>query len=320
MAEDIWESLLFEASFGGIRIDVQSTSDANGRVLATHQSPHRDGAAVEDMGGEARVTRCRVIFFQVSDDDDPHDRFAFFLAAKNRGATLTFVHPISGSYKAKIGQFDWSANADERGVIAVDCSFHEDADEPEIFGLGAGAPNLSGVDEVDAAAASLSAAIDEVNAALGLELETDVGEQSLALAEELAAGGDDLTARDVNLKLVALSNEIQAATDELEVATDIDRYPIMVALSNLHYAVRRAADAVIEKTPRIIEIRVAAPTPLYTIAARTYGADEAEERFEQLIRLNSIRDPSVIPGGTVLKAESRDTEFGVRNPAERAFR
>lgn len=312
--EDIWEQILFECSYGSIRLDCQSTTDRNGRVLATYESPHKDGARQEDMGAEPRTTRCRIIFFQLAADDNPHERFAFFKDLVHQGETQTFTHPISGSYRAKVDDFTWSATAEERGVIYVDCTFNEDSDEPATFDIGPGSPSSAGSIDVAAASAAVQVELDSINDEGLIDdpyyepLESDALDESVTLVEtwELA-DPNDLSPSSVSTDLARVTNQLQDLTDEWELATNLDRYPLMVAVSNLIYTLRLAASSFVEDVPRFFEIRVTAPTPLMLIAQRTYGGEEAEDRFYELIRLNDIDNPAMIDAGTVLRAQSPDS-------------
>jgi hypothetical protein len=53
------------------------------------------------------------------------------------------------------------------------------------------------------------------------------------------------------------------------------------------------------------------------IATTTYGADQAADRYEQLLRLNDIPNPLRIERGTVLRAQS-PTETRLRLKVPRA--
>jgi prophage DNA circulation protein len=318
---DLWERQLVECSFGGLRLDVLTTEDEAGRVLVTHQIPHREGSPVRDMGAEPRTTRCKLIFFQVDADDDPRERFYFFKAKVDEGATQTFVHPISGRYRAKVGAMTWSAAAEPRDVISVECTFHEDADVPATFEAGGGSPTGAGLAEVEASAADLDASLVEVNDELGEDeepLTSTVGADAVAKVggwQDASVDLDDpLTLRRVNLELVAMSNAISRETDRLALATHPERWPIARSLSNLHHNLRRAAVVFTEESPKTFEITVRAPTNVYTLAARTYPGDDPERRAEQLMQLNDIPNPARLEPGTRLKAYTRKTSTRLRTP------
>jgi prophage DNA circulation protein len=322
---DIWEERgrapLIECSYGGLRLDVQTTSDTNGRTLATHAIPHREGAAVRDQGAVPRVTQCHLVFFPLDATDDPRERFALFKALADRGAH-TFVHPISGSFRAYVGDLTWSAAAEPRETISVDCSFHEDSDQPATFDeVGAGLPTGAGVADVQGAAADLNDGLVEVNDELDPDeepLTTTVGDACVAQAQDWEAQAadleDPLTLRKVSLQLVALSNLISAETDRLELVTNPQRWPIARGLSNLHASVRRAAATFTQESPRIIEITTTVTTNVFTLAARTYPGDAADRRAEQIMGLNDIPNPARIEAGTRLKAYASQTSTRLRTP------
>jgi prophage DNA circulation protein len=286
---DLWERVLHEASYGGLRLDVLSTQDSAGRALARHVYPHRDGADLEDMGGEPRTTRCRVIFLARGADDNPLERFARFEALVRQGQAHTFVHPLTGSYEARVSQLDFVAEAEPRDVVLVDCTFEEDTTEPAAFEVGA-------VDPPAASAAQVDLALGQVGQA------SPVSGASVAAAERWSEGST--SSRDIGLELVALSDAITAETDRLECATRIDRHGVFVALSRLHYSLRRAAHAAQSVAPRLFEITVQTATPLLVIAARTYGAAQASAQYDELLRLNDLPNPARVEAGTVLRARA----------------
>lgn len=303
--EDTWGTILYDASYDGFPIHVLSTRDSVGRTLARFTYPHRNGADLEDMGGEPRVTRCRVIFT----GPDHYEAFRVFHDLAHQVEPAIFVHPLTGSYLAKVGQFEYSAEAEQRDTIMVDCTFEEDTTEPAVLPVGAGAPTLSGVDDVAAAAAALGDALQN-----GFIVDADEGTiidiSDLTLLEDtvstVQAWADDATKtiRDVTYEMSALTARIQVVTDELEVATDLSQFPIMVALTNLSYSLRRAAEVFASSAPQLFQFTVEAPTPLLLLAAQVYGADEAGDRLDELLTLNDIRNPARVERGTVLTAQT----------------
>src|SRR5688572_29734157 len=108
--EDVWGTIIFDASWGGLALDVVDTDDQAGRTLARHRYVHRDGADVEDLGGEERVTKVTALFFERppragEEALNHYDRFRKLVELKDEGKARTFVHPLTGSYSAKIGDF-----------------------------------------------------------------------------------------------------------------------------------------------------------------------------------------------------------------------
>jgi hypothetical protein len=311
---DLWEDQLHVASFAGLELDVLSVDDESGRAVAIRRSPYRDGARVEDLGGEARVTRCQVIFFQRGPSDHHLARFADFENVKRLGEVGTFVHPLTGSYDARITAFSFSAGAEPRDVIMVQVTFTEDTDEPAVFDIGAGAPRQSMAEDVAIAAAGLDEAIAEV-AFRDPDCVVDRTVATDAVAVVSLWESPTATIRDVNLKVVALRNRIEAEMFRLELATDVRRYPILRALNRLEATLRQTATVFTERAPRIVEHTITAPTNLLSFCASRFGAVNALDRYDELRTLNDVRNPARLDAGTVLKAQSaRSRTRRVRSP------
>ena len=115
------------------------------------------------------------------------------------------------------------------------------------------------------------------------------------------------TTRRVNLELQSITNKISNMTDEFELATNIERYPIWRSTQRLQGEVRKAAQAFQQKNPTVFSLTVVTDTPLFVLVSGMYGAEEATQRYDELMTLNDIADPLVIREGTVLKANSPDT-------------
>ena len=94
---DEWGDLLFEASYGGLLLDIISTDDDVSRALAIHKFPFRDGAVLQDVGAEPRQTTVSIIFLPIPTQDDNHiNRLTTFLTLVNEGVPQSFVHPLTG--------------------------------------------------------------------------------------------------------------------------------------------------------------------------------------------------------------------------------
>lgn len=307
--DDQWGTQLYEASFGGVRIDAQSTSDDLSRALVRYKYPNRNGADVEDMGAEEWVTRCRLIWFP-RDGQDARAAFLEFVDVVNQGKSQIFSHPIFGERRCKVGQFQASAETGTRDTIMADVEFVEDTVDAARVLPGAGAPVGASVQDVSAIAADIDDGLVDVNEGL-----VEVGEDPISTTAHTNAlvavtsweeSEASLTERDVRYQAISLANQIQSETDRLELATHLDRYPLVQAFARLHFAIRTAAEAFIQRTPKLFEITVPAPAPLIVIASQTYGADQAADRYEELLELNDVRTPNRVPRGTVLRARVDD--------------
>lgn len=303
MAEDIWEEALHVASWGGLELDVVSTQDAGPRTVAIHRAVHRDGGRVEDLGGEPRQTRCRIIFFRRAPDDDPLQRFADFESLKRLGESQTFTHPITGSYEAKVSEFTFTAEAEPRDAIFVECTFVEDSEEPAVFDIGAGAPFQSSVEAVTVAANQL----DATSAELGADVDGELGPDSIEAVTRWQDLEDPSALRDVNMELVALRDRIEGEMFRLELASEPGSYPLIRDLNSLSYNLRKAAEVFTERAPRLVEYRLNTPTNLMAFCQARFGAAEALDRYEEVRRLNAIPNPARIEAGAVIVTQSPNT-------------
>jgi len=290
MSEDFWESILYECSYGGVRLDVVGVDGTAGRALVRHEYPNRDGADIEDMGRAPRIERVKAIFMGA----DHLERFAAFVVQKDRGEPLPFVHPLFGEVsRARISEFSYSVGAEPRDTITCDFTVEEDTTQPSVFAAGAGSPIMAGVDAVAASALELATAIEECG------LAGTLGDDMVVVASGWEEEGK--TARDIQNELTEASNQIQALSDEWELATDISRYPVVAALANLQANMRNAASAALATTPRLFSVTVTAPLPLRCLGASTYAPSEWEDRMADIMALNDIPDPTrVEPGALTL--------------------
>jgi len=107
---------------------------------------------------------------------------------------------------------------------------------------------------------------------------TDVGDEAMQVAERWVTT-DGLTARQIHLELNQIANRIADESDRLELATDLERYPIMIALQRLHNNLRTLAHALIASAPKVTTYVVSRPMPLLAIVQQLYGGEDAVRRI-----------------------------------------
>jgi len=297
MAEDHWEDLILPASFGGVPLDVLEISADRGRVLDISETPHRDGAtSIQDLGGKTRIDRLRLIFCRLKGElrNEYWDRYKRVVGYKDQGEPQVFVHPLQGQYLARIMDWQESASAEPRSCVMVDCTLVEEVFGSQVYEPGAGAPPLAGLADVQQAC-NLMASYEPATADLAGEIKDTVTGWT---------SEGQVFARDLNLSLAKLQRKLDDAIDQYELATDIKRWPTYRAIQNVRATVTRAAIVVRSTTPRQITFTTAAPLPLRLIAVKLYGAKQAQVRYEELLRLNKVRNPMRVPAGTVLHAQA----------------
>ncbi len=309
------QGFIFEASFDGIRIDVLSTDVQHGRTVVQHRFPKRDGADLEDMGRAPFVCTLEFIFIDNrgsqpeaklrgltgggEDTGNYQSRFEEFNAAVDADEPRVLVHPYEGAVRCRISNFSHRAAGAGQPAINASATFTEEISLPPVFAAGSGAQTRASSQDVRAA----QVGADDALAAVGLSSTLPA---EATLEAEAWEADPELSTREVQLRMASLNNRLSTDLEDLETSQNLDRHPIMRNYTLLQYNLRRAADAFTATTTRIVIITVTEPTPLRIIAARFYGASEAERRFDELRELNpSVRDPSLVPAGTELQAYSR---------------
>lgn len=297
--KDIWSDYLSTASYGGIEIDVVATVDTIARSIVSHTYARRDGGDLIDFGAEPRVTECRILFFERSPDkENPSElnhlqRYAAFCAVVARGTPQPFVHPITGQYTALVENFTSEASAEDPNTIDVSCSFVEDTTSPAVYTTR---PLDAGVAAVATEALLLDAAA--VDAGL-----SPSGAAISALVDGWDAG--TTTVREVNAQMAAITQTVDDAIDEYELATDPSKYYLYRSYQRLHYSARRAAELFKESQPQIYSVTLTADKPLRVLVAENYGALDLEARYSQIVNLNDLDDPTLIKAGTTLRVPAR---------------
>ena len=305
MAEDQFEDLLFTASYAGLEIDIVSTSDDISRTLISHEYPFRDGAVLEDTGAVPRRTDCTIVFMPTSTRPDMIERFGQFQALINDPdrTPRVFCHPLTGVYDALPENATFDLNAEDRDFITMQVTFVEAGLDPAAFQVRVDLTVGAGVAETAAAETDINDAV-----AADLTLATiddspdDIAADSLTTAESWR---DDptISQRQINLELNGLSNRINDAVDELELATNLQSYPTLRAFHRLHGAIRRSAEAAIQTAPKLTELTARTTSPLMALLQDFYGGRQAVERFDRVLELNDIPNPAEILTGTIFTVE-----------------
>jgi len=314
---DVWESILYPSSFGGIPIDIVSISDSFRRSIVRFGPPRRDGAILQDMGADARETRAQILFFErepdpgLPSDRQNHARRAVaFVNLANSGRAQEFVHPIYGSFPALVEDCSMASTGEERDLIVVDATFVEQ-------GVGTRPLSAEMAEPIDGAAAAVATESELANQAAtdaveGGTLSADQAAEVDTVVTDATATVDswqsdpDITPRDVTAGLQRLSTTIADLVEELELAQNPANYPLNRALQRLHFQVRRAANLARRDAPALIEVTLASAVPLRIALADVYGAEEHDQHYDEAIRLNEIDDPSLLPAGRKLTLPTPD--------------
>lgn len=289
----------WEARWGGIRIDVESTSVRHGRRVVQHMQPRRDGADLEPMGREPWVADMRFFFMDHRrvrpGEGDALARFEQFDALVGEERARTLVHPYQGSIVCRVVDFTHQSAADSEDVIECSATFIEDLSQPNVQDLAERAPAVAGAQQVELDVAEAQTAL------------ADAGVESSVLGDVETAVArwetdTSLSPRSIALEMASLNNRLSAELDTFEAATDLDSFPLVKQYTRLQANLRRASEVFTRQTSRLVKIEVHEPLPLRVIAARFYGAREAEKRFAEMLEINDIDNPALVERGAVLSA------------------
>jgi prophage DNA circulation protein len=284
---------MMRASFGGVPFWLASLSGRAGRDIVV-QSPSRgDVHVLQDRGLRHRSLQCELFFVDEPGAAASDLRFLEFKELADDGAPQLLVHPLDGSYLARISEFQYSVRSDE-GAIDVSCTFLADSEPSTVVEPGLGAAPYAGVEEVAATAAHLDELMDPYG------MESDVPRGALETVKAWTQA-DTPDSRAVYLQAASLSNQINDEINRLELIADLDKWPVYREFINLNFQIRRAAEAATTEADDVFEVAVAAAIPLRLLCAQLYGALEAEDKSRQATQINRLRTPGLVPAGTILK-------------------
>jgi prophage DNA circulation protein len=285
---------MMAASYGGVAFWVSSMSGRVGREIIVKSPSRGDVHVLQDRGLRHRSLQCELLFCDEPDRDPPVDRFLEFRRLAESPEPQIFRHPLDGSYRARVSDLEYTIRADDREITAS-CTFLADGEPLTVINAGlAGAP-LAGVEQVSATVASTNTLLAEQ------EMTSDVPQSTLDTVTAWTQAETPDT-RAVHLEAASLAQRIGEETTRLELIADLERWPIYRAFVQLNFEMRRAADAVTSETDDVFEILVDAAQPLRLLCARLYGAAFAEDKARQIVQLNGIRTPGLVPAGTRLTA------------------
>lgn len=287
---------LLQAAFGTVRLYAVDVDTDIGRSLIIHTPAQGDEYTVVDHGARLERTRLEVVFCHVPGEKDDHrKRYEQFKALRDEGKPQIFVHPIHGSYRAKIGECRMMAGSQDDCIrLSVEFVASEPPKE-SVRPVGAGLSPLAGPEAVavEVALTKTELAAQGLSSSVPAEAQTTVESW-----EEIDL---DENSRQVFVEATSQIEKIDAEISRLTLATDIKRWPLYVRFVNLRDKVLSAAEAAAAPVAQVFDYVVQAQTPLRVICARTYGADQAEAKAREVRQVNNLRDPALVPAGTVLK-------------------
>ncbi len=281
-----WDNQLESASFGGIEFDVASVSDDIERRVVEHEYAYRDGADLEDTGRAARPTSFQAIFH----GEGYLTRLTEFQRLVDTGETRTLRHPLLGTWQAKALRMSVQHEHARRDAATVELQFKEDGTStlvPLVESISDASQNL------DDGLADLDTAHDEFDdgpVAAVTDFETD----ATAYMSDLEESTDTRETRFDTLQAYG-----KAAVDALDdLGDDVASVPLIRSIRKIQHAARAAREAYDAAQPSVVEHDIAADASLTAVASALYGDPD---RVADLLRLNQVRNPFLMPSGTRIK-------------------
>lgn len=275
---------LERASFDGIEFDVAEVTDSLGRRLARHNFPWRDGADLDDMGAKEREVSLRAIFF----GNDYLINLDLITRAHFSGETAVFVHPVFGEFDAKIESMSITHSVDASNYAEVDIAIVQD-------GIDVFLPELQESKE------ALKDEIETLAGEIGIEATLLELSKSTSFVDDIGNFIDGITdfVGDIDRQINSLRDRAKTAIAEAREKYGInDIQTLLEKVNAATYAVQKLGNRLIKENPIALIEDVAITMPLVAVAHKIHGNFE---RFTELLDLNTIRNPFLVPKGTKLR-------------------
>jgi prophage DNA circulation protein len=313
-----WEDFIQEGSFKGVRFDFVSAREQHANILDVKRYPARDGAVVEKRAREPLRISIMAVFIE---EDYPSQLWA--LSEKlDDGTPGELVHPIHGTIQAACESHEVSHDAEEADSGTISITFIEHTastglvfqDRPSVASVASETRTASAevITNADALLAeTLDQLLETVSNAVALAsavyaevynlVQACIAVANLVstTADQLEADGDTMSAleiqADANQALSDVDEQIKAVADyETTAAHDLGR-----SLLNAAGRLGDLAEIYISQKPPLTLVTVEADISLLAWVHARY---QDSSRVNEILALNSIPDPLLIPAGTQLRA------------------
>lgn len=281
----------FQSAWGAVRLWLANISTDEGRALIVQQYTRGNVPDVRNAGNVPKVTRCTILFDEMSDDVDPQDRLEDLILLKDKGKPQLFTHPIHGTYLAEIQDFTYAI--DSHGVITADATFIATEEVGAVTVDPIGMNPSTSVDAIDTRADELATELAAV------DIESTVPADAVAASS--AFDTTTTNARDVLVSVSSVSDRMWDEIEALQLAADVALWPAMKAYVMLGDAVRAGGDRQMGDLGAFMTVRVESATSLRRLMADIYGGRDASWRYDEAMSLNDIPTPGRIPGGMQLR-------------------
>lgn len=155
-----WNLTLQDASFRGVRFEVETLEDRGEKAACIHEYPYRSGAEIEDMGRKPRVIPVTAIFYGTSYESAVRR----LVAAFEESGPGELIHPVFGSVTVVVRRWQIAHSAERHNYATVTFECVEASTDNPFFGAS------SSRSLAEQALASLSSSLSEALDLSGTEL------------------------------------------------------------------------------------------------------------------------------------------------------
>lgn len=124
-----WRDTLLDASFRGVRFDVQNVDRSGARSIAQNEYPYAAGAELDDLNLKARRFRFKAIIW----DDDYEGRLQQLVDALEAPGAGELVHPVYGPIQVMAESWEDQHEADLVDGVVLSISFIEHSVRELVF-------------------------------------------------------------------------------------------------------------------------------------------------------------------------------------------
>jgi len=149
-----WKKNLADASYRGVKFDVQSVNRAGSRAIAVNEYPYAAGAELDDLSLKARRFRVKAIVW----GDNYEVELKRLIDALEIPGVGELVHPVHGVVKVMPESWEDDHEADLVDGAVVNINFIEHSAREAVFGANSASAKA---DAVSARAADARAAADD---------------------------------------------------------------------------------------------------------------------------------------------------------------
>ncbi len=293
-----WADILQIGKFGGVEFDFVSVRDDHSNELDQQKYPNRPGTFIQPRARNGARFDVLAIFIE---DDYPTKMDELIEQLDDGGVVKEFIHPVFGAFRAACERFTVSHDAEDAADSAtVQITFLEHTEDSG--GLKAKRNTTPArANAVDAACQVALEALSVYQTAVEAPNNNPYVLQvqgAITAAEEIAESfestGDEQSALEVQTQANGALATIEVAVAAGADYDTFEEHDLNAALVSMAGEVSAMAGELIAAKPPLNTYMVQADTNLLTFVHGLYG-DSA--RADEVLALNSIPDPSLIPAG-----------------------